>query len=67
MYLSLYSFITLDFKTLYSRTVPDILISYNSFIKGVSCPTVYCFMSTKGSSLKEMEKAYKIALAKCRA
>ena len=25
----------------HSRTVPDILISYNMYIKGVSCPTVH--------------------------
>ena len=27
----------------HSRTVPDILISYNSYVKGVSCPTVHWF------------------------
>ena len=32
----------IPYISLHSRTVSDILISYNSYIKGVSCPTVQC-------------------------
>ena len=32
-----------------SRTVPDIIISYNSYIKGVSCPTVHWEMNIKSN------------------
>ena len=35
---------------LHSRTVPDILISSNIYIKGVSCPTVHCIVTLVSAS-----------------
>ena len=45
---------------LHSRTVSDILIFYNSYMKGVSCPTVGCFKraSINGSNVSSLNLRY---------
>ena len=38
--------------SVHSRTVPGVLISYNSYFKGVSCPTVMWLIFIVGAHLK---------------